>query len=69
MAIQHDAADPTRALSRRSFLKAGTAAGIAVKVSVLAPPAQARLMEAGPSTARPGPPPGAPATASTPSPR
>ncbi len=36
-------------LSRRNFLKAGAAAGIAVKVSFLAPPARAQLLEAGPS--------------------
>lgn len=45
-------------LSRRHFLKAGAAAGIAVKVSFLAPPARAQLLEAaasdGPAWAAPG---------------
>jgi CO/xanthine dehydrogenase Mo-binding subunit len=40
------------ALSRRDFLKAGVAAGVAIKVSFLSPAAEARLIETPP---RPGP--------------
>ncbi|WP_449409408.1 xanthine dehydrogenase family protein molybdopterin-binding subunit [Methylobacterium komagatae] len=40
-------ADHIKALSRRNFLKAGAAAGVAVKVSFLAPPAKAQLAETG----------------------
>ncbi|WP_331319109.1 twin-arginine translocation signal domain-containing protein, partial [Methylobacterium mesophilicum] len=42
-----------KALSRRHFLKAGAAAGVAVKVSFLAPPARAQLAETGPSAGSP----------------
>ncbi|MEE7506878.1 hypothetical protein MMR14E_28775, partial [Methylobacterium mesophilicum] len=46
-------AETMKALSRRHFLKAGAAAGVAVKVSFLAPPARAQLAETGPSAGSP----------------
>ncbi|MGT2489363.1 twin-arginine translocation signal domain-containing protein [Methylobacterium oryzae CBMB20] len=63
-------AETIKALSRRHFLKAGAAAGVAVKVSFPAPPARAQLAETGlPPPAPRGPRRAGPATASTPSPR
>ncbi|MBY0254309.1 MAG: twin-arginine translocation signal domain-containing protein, partial [Methylobacterium organophilum] len=53
-------AETIGALSRRHFLKAGAAAGVAVKVSSLAPPARAQLAETGLSAGSPWTAPGRP---------